>query len=153
SVSEPDLQSALPILADLGAPLLVHAELPGPIDAATERVSGRDPWDYATYLATRPPAAEHEAIEWLIALCREHRVRTHIVHLASPGATAMIDEARASGLPVSVETCPHYLTFEAESIPPGATPFKCGPPIRERVNREELWRALARGSIQLIASD
>jgi len=153
SVTDGDLRAAAPILARLGAPLLVHAELPGPIDAAQARIGASDPRRYATYLATRPKAAENAAITQLIALCREYGVRTHVVHLASSEAVAMIDEARAAGLPLTVETCPHYLTFAAEEIPDGATVFKCAPPLRDRDNREQLWAALAGGTMQMVASD
>jgi allantoinase len=89
----------------------------------------------------------------VIALSREYDVRTHIVHLSSSEALTSLDHARASRCPVTVETCPHYLTFVADEIPDGATAFKCAPPIRERENREDLWAALASGSIQLVASD
>jgi allantoinase len=153
SVAETDLRTALPVLASLGAPLLVHAELPGPIEKASSGAAAADRRSYATYLATRPPSAEHEAIQLVIRLCGEYGVRAHIVHLAAADALPMIDEARASGVPISVETCPHYLTFDAADIPDGATQFKCAPPIRERDHREGLWGGLARGSIQLIASD
>ena len=151
-VTEADLRAAMPILAGLGAPLLADAELPGPIESACARTGAGDPRRYATYLATRPPAAEHEAIALLIGLCRQYGVRTHVVHLASADALLMIGEARASGLPLTAETCPHYLTFAAADIPDGATAFKCAPPIRERDHRERLWAALANGSIQLVAS-
>jgi allantoinase len=153
SVTEADLREAMPILAKLGAPLLAHAELPGPIEAAIARSAPGDPRKYATYLATRPVQAENEAIALLIALCRELRARTHIVHLVSCEALSLLDTARASGLPITSETCPHYLTFVAEEIPEGATAFKCAPPIREYENRERLWRALIDGAIQLVASD
>jgi len=153
SVGEADLRIAMPILADLGVPLLAHAEVPGPIEGALARLHNRDPREYRTYLESRPSAAEHDAIALLIALSRQYGTRIHIVHLSSADAVGMIDEARRTGVPVTVETGPHYLTFEAESIPSGATAFKCAPPIRERENRERLWDALKRGSIQLIASD
>ena len=153
SVGEADLRMAMPILARLGAPLLVHAELSGPIDAAQAQIGASDPRRYATYLATRPKAAENEAVALMIALCREYGVRTHIVHLGSSEALPMIRDARESGLPLTAETCPHYLTFAAEEIPDGATAFKCAPPLRDRDNRERLWAALADGTIQMVASD
>ena len=165
AVTEADLREALPVLARLGVPLLVHAELPGPIDRATADVSRRrgwlartmgtapDPRRYATYLATRPKEAENEAIALAIALCREYRVPTHIVHLSSSDALTPLYHARASGLPVTVETCPHYLTFVADEIPDGATAFKCAPPVRERENREYLWASLAGGLIQMVVTD
>ena len=150
-VTEADLRSALPTLARIGAVLLVHAELPGPLAAAAERLraasrsSGAltDPRAYTTYLATRPAAAEDAAIDLLIRLCRECGVRTHVVHLASADAVDCRRSGQADGLPFTAETCPHYLRFSADQIPDGATAFKCAPPIRERGNTEGLWTALA----------
>jgi allantoinase len=162
AVTESDLRIAMPVLSKLAVPLLVHAELPGPIDQATRQVVARlarvsgsapDARSYATYLSTRPKQAEDDAIALSIALCREYRVATHIVHLSSSEAVAPLSQARAAQCPVTVETCPHYLTFMAEEIPDGATAFKCAPPIRERENRESLWAALAGGLIQMVASD
>jgi allantoinase len=152
-VGEAELAPAMRALAALGVPLLVHAEVAGPIDAATARLSDADPTRYATYLASRPPEAEIEAIELVTRLCRATRARTHVVHHSAAGALPLLREARAQGLPLSAETCPHYLHFAAEDIPDGATPFKCAPPIRERANREALWRALADGVLELVASD
>ncbi len=152
-VGEPELAPAMQILAGLGAPLLVHAELAGPIDAATARLRDADPKRYATYLASRPPAAEEDAIRLVTRLCRATRARTHVVHHSAASALPLLREARAEGLPLSAETCPHYLHFTAEAIPDGATPFKCAPPIREAANREQLWRALAEGLLDLVASD
>jgi allantoinase len=152
-VSEADLRAAAPELAALGAPLLAHAEMPGPIAAVVTALSKADPKSYATWLASRPREAENEAIALLLRLSREFRVRTHIVHLSSSDAIQQLRQAKSDGLAVSVETCPHYLTFAAEEIGEGATEFKCAPPIRERENLEKLWAALADGTIDLIATD
>ena len=152
-VGEAELAPAMQILASLGKPLLVHAELAGPIDRATAELAGADPHLYATYLASRPPAAEEQAIALVTRLCRATRARTHIVHHSAASALGQLREARAEGLPLSAETCPHYLHFTAEEIPDGATPFKCAPPIRDAANRELLWRALAEGVLDLVASD
>ncbi len=152
-VAEDDLRRALPILADLGAPLLVHAESPGVIATAAQALGDADPGSYATYLASRPSAAEVEAVELAIRLAREHRARIHIVHLSAAEALPSLEAARAEGLPLTVETCPHYLCFAAEDIPDGATLFKCAPPIRDRANNQRLWQALAEGAIDLVASD
>ncbi len=152
-VAEAHLRRALPDLAASGAPLLVHAELPGPIERAAARLAGLDPRRYATYLSSRPAAAELEAIELLLTLCRERPFRLHVVHLATPEALPALGRARDEGLPVTVETCPHYLTFAAEEIPDGATEHKCAPPIRSAAEREGLWRGLAAGEIDLVASD
>jgi len=132
-------------------PVLVHAEDPAVLAAAAPDVAMAS--DYATYLATRPPTAEVEAIRGLLALCRERPFRLHVVHLATAAALPLLRAARRDGLPVTVETCPHYLTFAAEEIPDGATDHKCAPPIRERSEREALWTALLDGSIDLVASD
>ena len=150
---EADLAPAMQILGGLGAPLLVHAELAGPIDAAAAELATADPHRYATYLASRPPAAEEQAIQLVTRLCRATRARTHIVHHSAATALPLLRAARAEGLPLTAETCPHYLHFTAEAIPDGATPFKCAPPIREAANREALWAALAEGVLDLVASD
>jgi allantoinase len=152
-VGEPELAPAMQILAALGVPLLVHAEVAGPIDAASGQLVGADPCRYATYLASRPPAAEEQAIALVTRLCRATNARTHIVHHSAASALPLLREARAAGLPLTAETCPHYLHFAAEAIPDGATPFKCAPPIRDADNREALWRALAEGVLDFVASD
>jgi allantoinase len=153
-VGEADLRAALPELAALGAPLLAHAELPGPIEEAVrKRPKGAPANRYASWLASRPRQAEDEAIALLLRLAEEFPSRVHIVHLSSSDSIPQLRKARARGIQVSVETCPHYLTFVAEEIADGATEFKCAPPIRERENREKLWTALRDGTIDFIASD
>ena len=107
---------------------------------------------YGAYLASRPKDAETEAITLLIALCREFRTQIHILHLSSSDALTPLFHARSERLPITAETCPHYLSFVAEEIADGATTFKCAPPIRERENREFLWAALAGGLIQMVVS-
>jgi allantoinase len=152
-VTEGDLRGTLPELGALKAPLLVHAELPGPIAQAAKKTSESDIQRYSTWLASRPRAAENEAIALLITLAREFGARLHIVHLSSSDAISTLQQAKSEGLPVSVETCPHYLTFDAEDIADGKTEFKCAPPIREHENREKLWAALQDGTIDFIATD
>jgi len=148
-----DLREALPALASLGAVLLAHAELPGPIDSAVHVWKGASPQEYERYLKSRPDEAEVEAVELLIRLCREAGCRIHIVHVSSADVLPFLRNARAEGLPITAETCPHYLTFAAEEIPDGGVAFKCAPPIRSRENRERLWEALREGTIDLIATD
>ncbi|MBS1801277.1 MAG: allantoinase AllB [Acidobacteria bacterium] len=152
-LSKRGLERAAPVLARTGLPLLVHAEVQGPIDAAAAELKDADWHEYATYLHSRPDVAELEAIRLLIRLCRQYRFRVHVVHLATMLALNELEEARAEGLPITVETCPHYLHFAAEEIGRGETLKKCAPPIRTRANREGLWRALERGTIDLIATD
>ncbi len=144
-----DLRHAMQILARHQRPLLVHAEVDYPPAARPPR-----PWrTYASYLATRPPSWEVEAIRVLIDLCRETGCHTHIVHLATAEALPFLRAARAEGLPITVETAPHYLHFAAEQIATGDTLFKCAPPIRQADNREALWAALLAGDIDLVATD
>jgi allantoinase len=145
---EADLHGALPILARLGLPLLVHAEWPG----ALAEPHG-NPRTYRTWLDSRPPEAEVAAIEVLLRLARTYGARVHIVHLATAAALPLIREARGQGILVTVETCPHYLTFAAEDIRDGATTLKCAPPIRDAAERERLWQALLNGDIDFVASD
>ena len=152
-VTEAELRAALPHVARTGLPLLVHAELPGPVDQATRRLRDADWRRYSTHLQSRPEEAELAAIRLLLSLCRQYKFRLHIVHLSASSALAELSAARAEGLPVSIETCPHYLHFCAEEIPDGATLFKCAPPIRSRDNREKLWQGLKDGIIDLVATD
>lgn len=147
NATKADLEAAMPVLARLGLPLIVHAEL----DPCAE--AGADPRAFKSYLASRPPSMEVRAIELLIDLCRRTKCRTHVVHLSAAEALPLVERAKAEGLPFTAETCPHYLTFAAEEIPDGATQFKCAPPIRSAENREELWRALGRGVIDFVVSD
>jgi allantoinase len=181
AVDEADLRQALPILATRGVPLLVHAESPRVIAEWGMRNAERalprnprnpqsaipnpqsaipnpqspipNPQSYATYLATRPPEAEVDAIRLMIRLASEFGVRTHIVHVAAAEAVNEIARARASGVPITAETCPHYLTFAAEDVPDGATVYKCAPPIRESWHREALWEGLVGGMLDLVATD
>ncbi len=154
NASEIDLRAAMPAIARHGLPLLVHAELAAPADPSSNDVARKyNPRSYADYLASRPPAWELAAIELLIKLCKEFQCRVHIVHLSAASAVPMLLEARRQSLPITVETCPHYLFFAAEEIFDGDTRFKCAPPIREKENREQLWEALKVGVIDFIASD
>jgi allantoinase len=153
-VTEADLREAMPIIAKTGLPLLAHAEVSGPITEACAQLTNESDWrTYRTYLQSRPAQAELDAIHLLIGLCREYRCRTHIVHLSAAAALDILVAARAEGLPLTVETCPHYLFFDADSIPDRATQFKCAPPIRDAANRDALWQALRAGTIDLIATD
>lgn len=148
NVTEADLLAAMPVLRDGGVPLLAHAELD--LGSSGHGVNARA---YRSYLASRPPAWEDAAIALLIRLCRTTRCPVHIVHLSSASSIAQLRDAKAEGLPVTVETCPHYLCLEAEGIPDGATHFKCAPPIREHANREALWQALFEGVIDFVITD
>jgi allantoinase len=159
-VGESDLRRAMPILARRNVPLLVHAESPPVLEVVARAFQARErsperaaPQRYGTYLSTRPPEAEVEAVKLMIRLASEFGARVHIVHVAAAGAVAEIARAKSRGVPITAETCPHYLTFAAAEIPDGATIFKCAPPIREAVHRDALWDGLRRGALDLVATD
>ncbi|TFV64896.1 allantoinase AllB [Blastococcus sp. CT_GayMR20] len=143
------LRAALADLAAFDGLLIAHAEDAEVIAAAPEPTGA----SYAAFLASRPGAAEESAIAGLVAAARDTGARTHVVHLAAADALPLLRKARAEGVRITVETCPHYLTFAAEQVPDGATAFKCCPPIREAAHREELWAALQGGDIDLVVSD
>ncbi|HEX2370096.1 MAG TPA: allantoinase AllB [Acidimicrobiia bacterium] len=146
-VSEDVLRKALPKLGALGLPLLVHAELPGLIRNCPSGGS------YLDHLAARPSAAEDGAVKMLTDLVEETGAAVHILHLASGDAVELLAAAQKRGLPITAETCPHYLVFAAEDIDPRATLFKCAPPIRERRHRELLWEGMAAGTVGMVVSD
>ena len=182
-VDENDLRQALPILARRNVPLLVHAETPALLRGfkaganfitgdgapppsrtyadASPRISsprlgiaaGAPHQAYEAYLATRPPESEIDAIRMMIRLAEEFAVLTHIVHVSTAAAVEDLARAQSDGVPVTAETCPHYLTFAAEDIQEGATEFKCAPPIREGANRDQLWEGLRQGVIGMIVTD
>jgi allantoinase len=151
AVTAADLRRAAPVLAGLGALLMVHAELPDVLEGAA--ATAGDPRSHRTWLSSRPVEAETAAVELLIEVARESGLRAHVVHVSAPETAELIDAARVSGVPMTAETCPHYLGFAAEEIPEGATEFKCAPPIRERHRRDGLWDALATGRLQAVVSD
>ncbi|CAN5222525.1 allantoinase AllB [soil metagenome] len=151
-----DVQPLLARIAALGSMLIVHAEDPDVCDAAAAAVDAdraRDPRAYTTWLDRRPAAAEVAAVEALVRGCRETGARVHVLHLSAAEAGAVIADAKAEGLPITVETCPHYLVLAAEDVPDGAMEFKCAPPIRSRANADALWDLLADGVIDMVVSD
>lgn len=148
-VGELELTRAMPILARHGIPLLAHAELStcSPAPVITDI---RSPTEFAR---SRPEEWEAHAIELLVNLCEDHSCPVHIVHLAASSCLEMLDDAKASGLPISIETCPHYLYFDLDLIPDGSTIHKCAPPIRDRSNADALWEGLITGKIDFVVSD
>jgi allantoinase len=148
-LSPGELAAALKTVSDLDALMIVHAEDPDLIEHAPQP-HGRA---YQDFLTSRPKDAEHRAIATVIDLARRTGARVHVLHLSSAGALPMITAARASGVVITVETCPHYLTLTAEEVPDGATQFKCCPPIREAANQDLLWQGLADGVIDCVVSD
>ncbi len=144
------LHDAMAEIAAFDGLLIVHAELPGPIERATARLTGADPFTYGTYLASRPPEAEERAIAAVVEGSEATGCRTHVLHLSAASGLDGVDRSEGR---VSVETCPHYLTFEAGEIPRGSTEFKCAPPIRDAGNRERLWDGLRSARIAAVVSD
>ena len=148
SIGLEDLDGALQATDAVGLPLLVDAEAPGPLRAAPP------PGDnYRSFLNSRPPEAEVEAIAAVIDAADRTDAWAHILHLSSADALPMLAAARGAGVRITVETCPHYLTFGAEDIYDDATEFKCSPPIRPAENRERLWQGLLDGTIDMVVSD
>lgn len=148
-LDQDQLAASLAEIAGFGGLMIVHAEDPHELDAAPQRPGAR----YADFLASRPRVAENTAIENLINQARRIGARVHVLHLSSSDALPLIAAARAEGVQVTVETCPHFLTLTAEEVPDGATEFKCCPPIREAANQDALWEGLANGTIDCIVSD
>ncbi len=151
-VNESDLTRALSSAALRNAPelpVLVHAET----DLGFIRPDNYSENSFRSFLDSRPAEWEYEAVRILIKFCREFRHHIHIVHLSSAGSLEMIRKAKSEGLPLTVETCPHYLYFSSEDIPDNDTRFKCTPPVRDSFNREKLWEAVIDGTIDFIVSD
>jgi allantoinase len=134
-------------LRAVDALFVVHAEDPGGVAVAPSSRA------YADFVASRPPAAEDAAIASAVAVARETGARVHVLHLSAASALPLLRAARADGVTVTAETCPHYLTLTAEEVPDGATQFKCCPPIRDAANRDALWEGLAEGLIACVVSD
>ena len=148
-LTEDDLRRALTELTEVDGLLIAHCE-DGEVIAAAPEPAGAS---YPAFLASRPGAAEETAIGRLIAAAHDTGARVHVVHLADADALPMLRQARAQGVRITVETCPHYLTFSAEEVPGGDTSYKCCPLIRQAAHREALWAALAAGDIDLVVSD
>ncbi|KAG0230134.1 hypothetical protein BGW42_001121 [Actinomortierella wolfii] len=150
-VNEAEIAAAMKKFEQTDSVFMFHAEQ----DCGdTPKPEGMDPKAYNTFLHQRPQLLETNAIRTIIRLMKEHpKVRCHIVHLSAADALPMIREAKAQGLKLTVETCPHYLSLNSEAVPDGATQYKCCPPIREDENRDKLWAALKEGTIDYVVSD
>ena len=146
ALGKDELRTAMKFLAGAGAPMIVHAEDPAEVTLPTGP-------SYDAFVASRPTVAERRAIETVVSAAAATGARAHIVHLAAGDCAALISAAKAAGIALTAETCPHYLFFAAEEVPPGHTEFKCCPPVRYAVNREALWRALGDGAIDGVVSD
>ena len=155
NVTEKDLDKAMPIIAKHNIPLLVHCEMS---DKATESDAiaigfENNTSSYKHFLASRPDQWENDAIELMIKLCRKHNCRVHIVHVSSAESLNKIEKAKQEGLPITAETCPHYIYFNAENIPDAQPIYKCAPPIREKANNDLLRQAFQNNVLDFIATD
>lgn len=148
-LDQEQLAASLAEITGFGGLMIVHAEDPHHLDSAPQNPGPK----YADFLASRPRDAENTAIENLIAQAKRLNARVHVLHLSSSDALPLIAAAKAEGVRITVESCPHFLTLTAEEVPDGATEFKCCPPIREAANQDLLWDALADGTIDCIVSD
>jgi len=144
-----EMRAAMRVIAGVGGLLLVHAEDPGVLHTAPVPQGP----SYAAFVDSRPAEAETGAIAACIEAAAVTRCRVHIVHLSSASGVALIRRAKAKGIPITAETCPHYLTLAAETIPDGSPQFKCCPPIRGRADQEALWEGLADGTIDIVVTD
>ncbi|WP_426565992.1 allantoinase AllB [Angustibacter sp. McL0619] len=149
ALDDEQLAAAMAEVAAFDGLLLVHAEDGGTI-AAAPPAAGRL---YRDFLASRPAAAEDEAIATVIDLARRTGARVHVVHLSSAGSLDQLAAAQHAGVRISAETCPHYLSLAAQDVPDGATEFKCCPPIRDRANQDGLWAGLRAGTVSMVVSD
>jgi allantoinase len=153
AVDDVQLGAAMAAVASSGAPVLVHAEDADEIARGDRRALEERPESYAAWVASRPPSAEARAVGRVAELCAGTGARAHVVHVAAEEAVDAVRSARSAGLPLTAETCPHYLTFASEDVGDGDTRFKCAPPIREARHRDALWRGLRDGVLDLVASD
>jgi allantoinase len=155
NVTEKDLDKAMPIIARHNIPLLVHCErVDKQVDYDQIAIGFEtNPTSYKYFLASRPSQWEHDAIDLMIQLSRKHNCRVHIVHVSSAGSLKKIEKAKQEGLPISAETCPHYIYFNAEDIPDAHCIYKCAPPIREKKNNDALKQGLQNEILDFIASD
>jgi allantoinase len=142
------LDAATAEVAVLGSRLIVHAEDPDLL--ADPGALGRG---YDAFLRSRPPASESTAIGAVVAAARRTGARVHVLHLSDAASLPLIRAAKADGVDLTVETCPHYLTLTAEEIPDGAAEFKCCPPIRGTANQDLLWQGLLDGTIDAVVTD
>ncbi|MEU9027391.1 allantoinase AllB [Streptomyces sp. NPDC048383] len=148
-LDQEQLAASLAEITGFGGLMIVHAEDPHHLESAPQNPGPK----YADFLASRPKDAENTAIQNLIDQARRLNARVHVLHLSSSDALPLIAAAKAEGVRITVESCPHFLTLTAEEVPDGATEFKCCPPIRESANQDILWDALADGTIDCIVSD
>ncbi|MEH6535108.1 MAG: allantoinase AllB [Psychroserpens sp.] len=148
NVSKIDLEAIAPILKKYNIPLLLHCELTD--DNVPEVTNSKS---YKEYLQSRPQHWETNAIDLAIDIQKRFDIKVHIVHLSASEGIERIKQRQQETNKLTVETCPHYLYFNAEAIPDESPVYKCAPPIRERTNNDKLWDFLLDDGFNFLASD
>ena len=149
-MGEKEIDAAMPIIAKYNLPLLAHCEM---FKKEVDNKFSDFPNSYRYYLESRPKQWENDAVDLMIKLCRKHHCAIHIVHVSSAEALIKIQQAKEEGLPITAETCAHYIYFNAEDIPDANSLYKCAPPIREKENNDLLKEALDSGVLDFITTD
>jgi allantoinase len=139
--------------ARFNLPVAVHAESHELTLALQHRMREEGRSGIRAFLDSRPVAAELEAIERATSLAGEAGAKLHIVHVSSGRGVVAAAEARARGVDVSIETCPHYLFFTEEDVERLGAVAKCAPPLRQKCEQDELWAELLKGTLDMVASD
>lgn len=152
SLSYSKLEEAMREIAAFDGRLIVHAEDPAELATHANRLE-HNTCCYRDFAASRPASSESTAVARVVELVRRTQCRTHILHVSSGQTTAVIAAAKAEGLPITAETCPHYLTLDCDTIPDGNTAFKCCPPIRDKQEQDRLWQALLDGVLDIVVTD
>lgn len=151
SLAYPKLKAAMREIASFGGQLIIHAEDPAELAACAGRTTVTD--SYRSFAESRPAACEAHAVAQVARLVEETGCRTHLLHISCGASVDVLRDAKAKGLPITAETCPHYLTIDCDHIPDGDTAFKCCPPIRDLDEQDALWEGLVDGTLDFIATD
>jgi len=147
------LRAGMKIVAGLGLPVAVHAEDSALIAARTAAVRAAGRRDVRAFLDSRPVESELEAVRVALDLAGETGCALHVVHVSSPAAIAMVAAAKAGGLDVTAEVCPHHLLLDEAAMFAHGALEKCAPPLRDAATREALWREMLAGRVDCIGSD
>jgi allantoinase len=153
SVDDLTLYEGMARAATLGRIVALHAENDQITSMRTQRALAAERTGVRDYLASRPIIAELEAIERAIIFASETGCSLHIVHVSSGRGVALVAAARARGVDVSCETCPHYLVLTQEDVEELGAVAKCAPPLRSEEVREELWQQVFVGNVPMVTSD
>ncbi|WP_369344439.1 allantoinase AllB [Bifidobacterium aquikefiricola] len=149
SLSFDQLEEAMREIADFGGQLIIHAEEPDELVSDSSLIGQ----SYRSFTESRPSRSESDAVAHVMTLVERTGCNTHILHVSSGLTVSVLADAKASGLPVTAETCPHYLTLDCDHIPDGNTAFKCCPPIRSLQEQDKLWEGLANGTLDMVVTD